>query len=118
MPVTPAHWEAAARAAGGAAELRPLLGGPAQAAWSVQLAERAVVVSCPALGTVLTAADSLRAEVDHELWRLLPEAAGRPPAAWWTEAWAPWGPAGAVGVGIARALAAALAGAAHAAEGI
>lgn len=42
-----------------------------------------------------------------EVARLAPWASVDGPV-WWTEAWAPWGPAGDVGVDIARAFAAAL----------
>jgi hypothetical protein len=60
----------------------------------------------PALAPVLSVQYSLAVHVAEEIERLAPEAVGRVaiPASW-TEAWAPWGPEGDVGVRIARELA-------------
>ena len=47
-------------------------------------------------------------EAPGEPARLLPATTDDP--VWWTEAWAPWGPAGDVGVRVARAFADAIGG--------
>ncbi|MDR2253793.1 MAG: hypothetical protein LBD97_08065 [Bifidobacteriaceae bacterium] len=112
QPLSAAHWRAAATAAARAKRDAP------DEDWFSAHADGAVTtISSPALGAVLTAAPSRRVRVAHDLIRLVPEARAVAGAAWWTEAWAPWGPGGAVGVSIARILAASLGGVIQAAEG-
>ncbi|MDR2380905.1 MAG: hypothetical protein LBE08_06995 [Bifidobacteriaceae bacterium] len=122
--ITPAplvfeHWQAAAAAASEASGgPHSLLVWPPSWQFTAVCEADVTTISTPDLGTVLTAAASQLAREPSELRRLIPETADFQGAqTWWTEAWAPWGPGGAAGVSMARALAASLGGIAQAAEG-
>jgi hypothetical protein len=119
VPLTWAHWAAAADAAAQVSdEPASLLGVPPTDRFVTKPGLEALTISEPGLGTVLTVGASRPAQVAGEVLRLVPEAnalAGR--AVWWTEAWAPWGPGGAAGVSMSRVIAHALGGVVQAADG-
>jgi hypothetical protein len=114
------HWRGGAKAAARfSREPLSLLGIASGGPFSVKETPEGFVVTSSDLGTVLTASHSLRADNRAELVRLVAEAAQLESGpTWWTEAWAPWGPGGAAGVSIAKAVAASLGGVAQTAEGV
>jgi hypothetical protein len=114
-PVTRGDWAEAAAAVGRAADLScPWLGSARGGPFVAKEEPGAVTISAPGSGTVLTAMRSARAEVTDEVARLVPEAADLvDQVVWWTEAWAPWGAAGAAGVAMSQALASSLGGVAQ-----